>query len=451
MANEPLTNAGFCVLLIFLFLTYSRIIDFKLAALHLPLLTSVAAFVLALLSGRIQSAFSSRIGVCLAAFTVWMILSIPFSVWRGGSVAIFEDMWGKSFLAFVMVTALVRTVRQCRGVMYTIALGVLVTCLMAFYFRTTTEDGRMGLPTGMLTNPNDMAQVILLGMPYWLFMALRRGRVPFLRILAVICMLVMLIVLLKTGSRGGLMTFAALSLVIFLFASMANKLKLAAGLVLLVAICLPLLPQSLRDRYRTVYSDQVTTDLIQAHESTQERYQLLITSLKLTAKHPLFGVGPGQFETAAASYSKQSGAFAHWRETHNVYTQVSSEEGIPGALFYIGALAYCFKELLSVRKMCRMSVALSGGSPWTTIHLPQASEISVMSSCLILSLLAFTLFGFFSSTAYHFFFPTLAGIIAAFGAAARQSLTALRFQTERDRGRVRMPPARIGSRQTVMV
>ncbi|MCU1274392.1 MAG: O-antigen polymerase [Bryobacterales bacterium] len=433
--KEFLADAGFGVLLLFLILSYSRIFDFKASYLHLPLITSLIAFTITILSGRLQYVFASPIGICLSAFTVWLIFAIPFSVWQGGSFHVFTELWSKSFLLFVMMACLIRTVRQCRLTMYGIAGGVLVVVAMCLYFRNTVEDGRLRLPDGMLSNPNDVAQVLLMGMPFLIFMMIRKHGLPFQRILAALCLLPLFIVLFKTGSRGGLLTLAVICLLSFARASLASKVKLAGAVMLIAAICVPLLPQNIRDRYRTVYTKETVTDESVATESSEERYQLLLDSLKLTFRHPLVGVGPGQFQTASMEVSKASQSYVHWRETHNMYTQVSSEEGLPAAFFYIAALVYCFKELGAVRKMYRGALSLlpEAPSPSSTSQDLRAhyDEISAMAFCLSLSLIAIAIFGFFSSTAYHFFFPTLAGLIAGFGRAARAELSASDIKTAR--------------------
>jgi O-antigen ligase len=318
--------------------------------------------------------------------------------------------------------------------MYGIAAGVLVVVGLSLYFRDTI-DGRLRLPAGMLQNPNDVAQVLLLGMPFLVFMMIRKNGFPLLRVFAGMCLLPLFLVLFKTGSRGGLLTLAVISLLSFARASLATKVKLAGAVALIAAICLPLLPQSLRDRYRTVYTDETATDVSVAQESTEERYQLLVASLKLTFQHPLLGVGPGQFQVGSMESSKASQLYVHWRETHNMYTQVSSEEGLPAAFFYIAALVYCFKELGAVRKMHRDALAWSpeASSPSSALQnlRGQNDEISAMAFCLGLSLIALVVFGFFSSTAYHFFFPTLAGLIAAFGRAARAEVSAADIKSVR--------------------
>jgi len=434
-AASPVAQLGFVALVMFLFASYSRLIDFRFADLHLPMIFSIFALTMAILSGGIKRAFTSRIGMCLCALTVWILIAIPFSFWRGGSFYFFRELWSKSFLVFLIIPGLIVTIRQCRYAMYTVGWGILIVSLMALYFKYTIEGGRLGLPDGMLTNPNDVAQVILIALPFWLLMAVSRQSNVFQRVFAVGCMLLLLLVLFKTGSRGGLVTLVAICLVTFFRVSSANRFKLLGAACVIAVVCYPLIPRSLRERYKTVVNENKNDDTFIAQESKEERLQLLIMSLKLTAKHPLLGLGPGQFETAAADYAKQTHQFAHWRETHNVYTQVSSEEGIPGLLFYVGAIFYCFKELRFVRRQ-----SPEASPTWNVTHsqqsnvadLVEARELSWMAFCLELSLIAFCVFGFFSSTAYHFFFPTLAGFIVGLGALGRQ-------EAARAKGAVRQP------------
>src|SRR6185295_6002106 len=112
------------------------------------------------------------------------------------------------------------------------------------YFRFTIEDGRLGLPIGMLSNPNDLAQVILIGMPLWLLMITIRSGFLLQRIFASLCVVPLVLVLFKTGSRAGLVTFALLSVLTFFRISLPNKVKLICAVLIVIGVCYPLLPQS---------------------------------------------------------------------------------------------------------------------------------------------------------------------------------------------------------------
>jgi len=132
---------------------------------------------------------------------------------------------------------------------------------------------------------------------------------------------------------------------------------------------------------------------------------------------------------AATEDAIASNTFAHWRETHNAYTQVSSEEGLPAAFFYVGAMVFCFKELGAIRRICRSAQASPPAGAASQNFANKYDEISTMAFCLSLSLVSFAVFGFFSAMAYQFFFPTLAGLTAAFGRAARAELSTADIKT----------------------
>jgi O-antigen ligase len=112
--------------------------------------------------------------------------------------------------------------------------------------------------------------------------------------------------------------------------------------------------------------------------SAEARYELLIQSLKVTATHPVFGVGPGNFP----SYT------GLWRVTHNTYTQFSSECGIPVLLLFLLLMRRVFLNLRYLRKVPRS---------------PDTEELHLYTSALMASFGAYLLGAFFSSTGYELF------------------------------------------------
>jgi len=57
---------------------------------------------------------------------------------------------------------------------------------------------------------------------------------------------------------------------------------------------------------------------------------LFLRSIQLTFEHPILGVGPGEFMDAEAEEAAVAGKKAMWHFTHNSYTELSSETGLPG-------------------------------------------------------------------------------------------------------------------------
>jgi O-antigen ligase len=88
--------------------------------------------------------------------------------------------------------------------------------------------------------------------------------------------------------------------------------------------------------------------------STDARIQLLRKSVKYTFQHPLFGVGPGMFVVAEDEDAKAAG-FRHgnWQGTHNSYTEVSSELGIPAFIFYLLVIFLSLKTTSRIYRKTR--------------------------------------------------------------------------------------------------
>jgi O-antigen ligase len=132
------------------------------------------------------------------------------------------------------------------------------------------------------------------------------------------------------------------------------------------------------------------------------RKELLFSSLQLTVRHPLLGVGPGMFAVANADYTQETTGRSNynaWHETHNTFTQLSCEDGLPGLFLYCLTLLFCFKSLLSVEKRARQYSALS--------------SLGQLAFALRLALIAFTGTAMFASNAYAYYFPMLAGLCVA--------------------------------------
>ena len=109
------------------------------------------------------------------------------------------------------------------------------------------------------------------------------------------------------------------------------------------------------DRYKTIFLSGDTVYYANTTEksaalSTLSRKELFLSSVRLTFHHPLLGVGPGMFQIADAKDSEERKHPASWHQTHNTYSQISSEDGLPALFFYGAAMFFCFKATRVVRK-----------------------------------------------------------------------------------------------------
>jgi O-antigen ligase len=247
-----------------------------------------------------------------------------------------------------------------------------------------------------LANPNDLAQVLLVGVPGLLLMALSSTASAMRRALIGVCILVVLVVTAQTGSRASVIVEAGVLLVLLFSFSWGTRLKLLVGLVVAGMIVVPFLSREQRYRYSTIFSER-TDAYDPALASRDARIELLEQSIDLTIAHPVFGAGPGVFEVASAELSKERGERGLWHATHNSYTQVSSESGLPGLFFYMAVLIGTLK---SSRRI------------WTRLREDQP-DVANIGYCLWLSLVIFAINTFFTSVAFHLYLPMLAGFVVA--------------------------------------
>jgi O-antigen ligase len=80
-----------------------------------------------------------------------------------------------------------------------------------------------------------------------------------------------------------------------------------------------------------------------AYASYEARRELFWRSIQVTAEHPLFGVGPGNFDQVSDQ----------WHTTHNSFTLMSSEGGIPALVLYVMILWCAFKKLRAAMRLAR--------------------------------------------------------------------------------------------------
>jgi O-antigen ligase len=213
-----------------------------------------------------------------------------------------------------------------------------------------------------------------------------------------------MLLILKTVSREGLL----LALVVFILAllrvSAANKVKLiAAGMTLCLVAAFTLSRESL-DRYLTLFTSSVSTSeaAASATASSRMRHQKLMESIELTLRHPIFGVGMGVFMPASVEIAKERGGHLDWEVSHNSYTQVSSELGLPGLLLLLALYATGFRQILRINGEAKRA---------------GRDDVRQMAFALLIALTVLCVHFCFDSMAYVFYMPLILGLIAAFAKA----------------------------------
>jgi O-antigen ligase len=406
------------LLAIYVFIIASRILDLSsIAHFHIPLILFilVGLFTIGIvLQNGIQGFLDNKASFCFVGLTVWVLVAFPLSRWRAASLPHVQATV-QGLVIFAAVVQIGSTFENWRRLAGAFAYAIFTAGLLSFHFGRSVE-GRLALGNGTLADPNEFALSLVLGMPFLLYAAALAK--PFKRFILYGCLIVLLYCFARAGSRGGLISLAALVLVLFFLGKPAQKLMMISAVVAGILIAGALLPTYLRDRFVTFFSaahddasGRLETRLESDVDSAEGRKQLLIQSIQMTFQHPLLGVGPGIFPWEAAKERKQKTGFGGMAlVTHNTYTQYSSETGIPGFLFWTGTLIFCIRYAIRVYRRA------SDIEP----------KLAHAARDVLASMVALAVGTFFLSLGYGFEIPILLGLTVALYNVANARLAEVR-------------------------
>ena len=398
-------SIGFACALVLVFLRFSALPEIisSMAGVDIYLFYAFApvAVFAVIASGRVRRVFRQNAIRFWLLFAVWMILAVPFSTWKGESLNFVVTYLKTDFVLLVTTVTLTRTWPDCRKMMYAIAAAGVINMATANLFGTGGNRLNSKL-VGTIGNSNDLAAHLLLVVPFLFFIALKPHTGLLLRLFSTAAGTLGIFDILRSSSRGALI--ALLLTVLFLFVRGSARLKVIVGAcaVVLLVYFVILLPSATRQRLMSFSAGAGSSE--EAMESSDIREYLLKQSIIDTLQHPLFGVGPDEFglyNGTNAPENVTSGAperYILWRETHNSYTQISSECGIPALVFYLAAGVSTFVLLAKIRK--RATGAFQ-------------REIVTAVNCITIGLMSFSIAILFVNFGYYFQFPVISGLVVA--------------------------------------
>ncbi len=393
------------ILMFYLYLYCSRIPEI-IPSLHLGMALQPLLLIGMLMTGTTKTIFKSDIGRLMTAFTIWVGLCVPFSVWKGGSFTTWLTTLQALALLFFMA-AFIRSVEDCYRAMLMVALGMGTIGVLSMVMGGGTGGGanevRLGLGSGAdtLADANFLALYLVVGIPFIIFaMSWKKG---LMRVALALSLIPVLAGFSRTGSRMGLLALAAGMFLFFIFATALERMAIIMGGILFLALAITLLPQRITERF-TTYLEASSNAQAEAANSAAMRKALFLRSLEMSFKHPILGVGPGEFMDAEAQEAAEQGKRAMWHFTHNSYTELSSETGFPGLFLFLFAFYRGYKGLSEIRTKYKYS------------RVGRAAlflQIGVLMSCVG---------AFFLSIAYSGLLYAILGISAAYQAAVAREV-----------------------------
>ena len=402
--DDQLGNVVFRAALVLLFFHCSmahELAVFYLGARLYPMYILIPLCIGGTLLGKGLSPMSqNRAAMCWIAFTVWGLVCVPFSVWPGGALE-FMYHWIKGSVGTVLVYSGVLTNwKRMRTALYVIAASIVVNVFAGHAFTTRSYDNRLTLQFGTMGNANDFAAHLLFVIPVVLFIAFTPRWPLVVRLSALILAAATLQLVLSTGSRGATVAIGATALFYVIRAPMKQRMVFLLLAPVAALGLLAVIPESTRNRLFS-FSEEASTEA-GSRESRDARKELFWASIRHTLQNPILGVGPGQFPVAEGQAKLERGGQGMWFSTHNSFTQISSETGIPGILFFGTALVLTWRMLTRV---------------WREAARRGMKEMSQAAFWLSISFVAYTTAAFFLNLGYMYHFPTLTGLAIGLQAA----------------------------------
>jgi O-antigen ligase len=400
-------RAGFALLCVFSISAYAN--EFALRAFHAKAYISTVSWVLLplllLLSGNLLRGLRDPIGRLWLAFLAWLCLAAPFSVWRGGSLLLLDDYIPHGWIQLYYFAAFAISIRHLRRLMFFLIASNLVLLADCFWFGSA-QGGRLEIPDSVFfSNANDLSLQLIIAITQFTYLVFQPQY--WKRILGGAAILVALVFMFRTAGRGAFVAILTLALVSLLLGRNRIRYLLIGVPVLAAALMLTPAPALHRMMLIAIGPTAESTDVQDesAAASQNQRTELFRQSLSYALAHPLFGVGPGQFAVAVFGDAVKQGKPAPWLGTHNSYTQVASECGIPAFLLYTAVVVLA---LASNFRIYRRGADVA-----------ELRDMRALAFCLFSGVLVYAVCTFFFHIAYSSYLPALAGMSVALRLAPR--------------------------------
>jgi hypothetical protein len=313
----------------------------------------------------------------LIFLTVWFWIGVPISpIWKGGAY-VTTLMITKMVPIALLIGVVANNVRRLKKLIFVQTASVLmvvVVTLIAFRFHATEDKRLTGSLNGIYGNPNDLALCIVLVFPFCTMFMLSTTNI-IKKMFWLAAMILMGFALLLTYSRAGVVALVASGFVMVWEFGVRGRRHGFLIMVGFMALCITVIagPKGYFKRLASVFDPALDAEGDKG--SWQARKELLILSIKTTLQHPLLGVGAGNFQV-----------ISDWHVTHNSYTELSAEGGIPALIIYLLIIRRTFINL-------REAQVLARGHP----------DLQLLDGALRVSFAAFIVGSFFDSVAYNYF------------------------------------------------
>ena len=277
---------------------------------------------------NIIMSFNTVRGKAFLFLVVWMVISVPFSVYPRQSFLFLTDNLWKMVIYLCLIIAYGYTKESLDKMVWAFFLAVGIFGVMAFIGNRTD---RFSVVTAY--DPNENALLFVLAIPFifWKMMAFRG-----LKKILMGCLLALLVMgIIDTQSRGGFLGLVAVTLVcVYQYKRVTGinifNIKIAAVIALFCGVLYFAGGEQYSNRISSIFNPENN------YNYTEESGRLTIwrQGFQLMLDNPFLGVGVDSFESALGRTFRMDEG--QWQSAHNSFLQVGAELGFPGLI------AFCF-------------------------------------------------------------------------------------------------------------
>ncbi|MFL6467694.1 MAG: O-antigen ligase family protein [Pyrinomonadaceae bacterium] len=314
---------------------------------------------------------------CVLFLAAWSVASIPVAKDPGLAWETFVGLFSKVALMFIIMVNTLRSRARIQGLIWLgIGVGLMLTYqALDMYLKGQfkTEGYRVSVDFGgMFGNPNDLAIHLALFIPLAIVLGLS-SRNALSKAVYFGSSVVMAVGVMITQSRGGFLGLIAAALV--LTWKLGRRRRTIAVIVVLLfgASFMAFAPGNYGIRMMSI----VDSDLDPVGSSDQ-RTELLKRSILVTLRNPQ-GIGMGNFPVVGQ----------HNLQSHNAYTQVSSELG------WLCFAAYLILLISPFRKLGMIERELNQENDHSWLYYTAIGVQATLAAYLVSS--------FFGSVAYQWY------------------------------------------------
>jgi O-antigen ligase len=331
--------------------------------------------------------FSTEVKAILA-MTAIALLTMPIAKDPGVAWGKFNDPFIKAVLIFIVMVNVLRTRRRLMGMLWlSLGIGVYLSfAALSLYIqgKFTVESYRVAVDVGgMFGNPNEMAMHFIMMIPLAIMLGIA-SRNKLMRAIYLAAAALMVAANMVTFSRGGFLGLLAVGAVLGWKLGRKHRLNVTLATLVIGVVVIVAAPGNYGLRVLSIFIPG-----LDPVGSSDQRKELLERSLLVTARNP-WGIGIGNFPIVGI----------HNLQTHNAFTQVSTELGILGLVVYLILMISPFRKLRAIERI-KFDADDLDWFYYMTIGL-QASIIGYMVS------------SFFASVAYNWFIYYLIAYAVAF-------------------------------------